>query len=686
MPSVSSVPSVPSVVKNLRFLRILLLPAALYLAACGPKDPNSTSSSPSSSGATPATAPDNTAEVQAYYAARPDFFVFKTPADLPPDLAWTDGGEFPEIGSPERKRGGTFNGRIQDFPRTLRVLGPDSNSAFRGYLQDDNIVGFGMLHPDVPGPHRYIPGLASAWAVDASAKTIYVRIDPAARWSDGPPVTTDDVFFLFWFNQSAYIQAPWYNNWFGIGEKYTRVTRYDDRTFSISIKDMRPDYLKYVLGLAPAPRHFYREVGDDFVTRYNWRFVPTTGPYVLTDAELKRTATNRNHITFTRLADWWANEKPGYRHRYNPAEIRLRVIRETTTAWEAFLAGELDHFGMNLAEYHYDRLPESHPYVARGLIHKSTFYNDVPRATYGLWMNTARPLLADREIRLGIQYASNWQLVLDQYFRRDYARLNTTADGYGDMSHPTLRARPFDLAKAAEHFTRAGYAQRGPDGILRNARGERLSVTLTTGYEALAPLLTILQQEARKAGLDFQVEVLDSSAAWKKIQEKNHDIAFSAFGVGVELYPRYWETYHSINAYDQPYLADGRTPNPERKPKVQTNNLQSLAIPELDPLIDRYESSENLDDMRAMARTMEEILYEDASFSPGFKMPFYRSATWRWLGFPETLGTRYSNGALESSVHWIDESKKPETLSARRDESKSFPSSVRIHDQWKPKE
>jgi microcin C transport system substrate-binding protein len=684
--------------RPLRSVRFAFLSASaaatLLLAACSkPADPaaGSASSAPAGSSAagTPAassTTPDNTAEVEAYYKAHADFFVVKTPADLPADLAWTDGGPLPELGSPARKRGGTWQGRIQDFPRTLRLVGPDANNGFRGYLQDDFFINFGQLHPDVPGPHRYFPGVASQWAVDLPAKTVYVRLDPAARWSDGPAITTDDVFFMFWFNQSAYIQAPWQNNFYGIGENYTRVTRYDDHTFAITLKEARPDLLSRVLGLSPTPRHFYREVGPDYVTRYNWRFVPTTGAYVITDAELKRTATNRNHITLERLPNWWANEKPLYRYRFNPAQIRLRVIRETTTAWESFLAGDLDIFGMNLAEYNYDRLPDNAPLVTRGLVAKAKFYNDVPRPNYGLWMNTARPLVSDPEIRLGIQYASNWQLVIAQYFRKDYVRLNTPSDGFGDMSHPTLRARPFDLALAAEHFAKAGFTKRGPDGILVNAAGQRLSVTLTSGYEALAPILTILQQEARKAGLDFQVEVLDASAAWKKVQEKNHDITFSAFNVGVELFPRYWECYHSANAYDQPYLADGHTPNPARKPKVQTNNLQSVAIPELDALITRYDQSDNLDAMRTMARQMEEIIYNDASFSPGFAMPFYRVASWRWVRFPENFNVRFSTDPLEQNVHWIDESLKPETLAARRDESKSFPASVHTYDQWKPKE
>ena len=655
---------------------------ALLLTGCPAKKNDSAAANASDAAA----APDNSAEVQAYFAAHPNFFVVKTPADLPADLAWQDGSDLPELGSPERKRGGTFNGRIQDFPRTLRTVGPDSNSGFRSFLLDDNAVGFGQLHPNAPGPHRFFAGLATSWAVDLPAKTVYVRIDPAARWSDGPAVTTDDVFFMFWFFQSRYIQAPWYNNYYGIGETYTRITRYDTHTFAVTLTDSRPDLLSRVLGLRPSPAHFYRELGDDFVTRYNWRFEPTTGPWVITDAELKRTSTSRNNITLSRLENWWANEKPQFRYRYNPAAIRLRVIRETPKAFEAFLLGELDAFGMSLAEYNYDRLPDDHPLVQRGLIHKVTFFNDVPRPNYGLWMNTAKAPLDDQNVRLGIQHATNWQLVIDQYFRGDYTRLHTSNQGYGDMSHPTIRGRAFDVTKAREYFTRAGYTATGPDGILRKPDGTRLSVGLTTGYEALAPVLTILQEEARKAGIEYRVEILDASAAWKKVQEKNHDITFSAFGIGVELYPRYWETHHSANAYDQPFLDDGKTPNPVRKPKVQTNNLESIAIPELDALITAYDKSDSLDTKRTMAQRMEEILYENASFAPGFALSFFRTASWRWMKFPEGHAYRFSDSSFDSGTYWIDESAKTETLSALRDAAKTFPPSVELYDQWKAKE
>jgi microcin C transport system substrate-binding protein len=357
------------------------------------------------------------------------------------------------------------------------------------------------------------------------------------------------------------------------------------------------------------------------------------------------------------------------------------VIRDTPKVFEAFKRGDIDQFELNLAEYWYEKLPDDDPDVQKGYIYKTVFYNQRPRPTYGLWINTSRPLLDNRDIRVGIGYATNWQLVIDKFFRGDYQRLQTSSDGYGEFSHPTLKARPFDINKALEHFARAGFSQRGPDGILVNNQGQRLSFTLSTGYESLKDVLTILKEEAAKAGLEFRLEVLDSTAGWKKVQEKKHDIHFSAFNVSLEMYPRFWETYHSDNAYDDAFLEDGSV-NPDRKLKAQTNNLEALAIWEMDQMIDQYRASDSKEEMIELAHKMTELHHEHASFVPGFYQPFYRLGYWRWIRYPEFFNHKYSNGAGELFIHWIDPDIKKETLEAKK-EGKSFEPQIRVYDRFK---
>ena len=614
---------------------------------------------------------DNTAEVQAYYAERPEFFSFKTLADLPTGLNWEDGSHLPEVGSPEAKKGGTEYIRLQDFPRTLRTMGPDSNGSFRIYLLDDVSMSIAHRHPN---DFEYFPGLAESWAVDHENKTVFVKLDPKATWSDGEPITSDDFFFMFFMNQSSYIVAPWYNNWYKT--QYTNITKYDDLTFSISVPEAKPDMGSRVLELRPTAEHFFKELGDDYVERYQWRFETTTSPYLLDDKNLKK----GRSVTLTRNKDWWAKDKKHWRYRFNMDKIHLAVIRDTSKHFEAFKRGDIDQFNLRLAEYWYEKLPDDDPDVASGYIHKSMFYNQHPRPTFGMWINTSKGLLDNRDIRVGIQYASNWDLVLEKFFRGDYARMKTSSDGYGEFTHPTLQPREFDINKAQEAFARAGFTERGPDGILQNEAGQRLSFTFSTGYEHYKDILTILKEEALKAGLELRLEVLDSTAGFKKVQEKKHDVHFVAFSVSLEMYPRFWETYHADNAYDVPFLEDGSV-NPDRKVKTQTNNLEELALQEMDSMIDQYRISADKQEMIDLAHRMTELHHEHASFVPGFVQPGYRIGHWRWIRYPEGFNYKHTRRWDELFVHWVDSDLKEETQAAKNSGQK-FEPEINFYDQF----
>lgn len=599
----------------------------------------------------------------------PKFFTFKSPEELPDGLVWKRGAALPEIGSPKAKKGGTSYGAIQDFPRTLRTIGPDSNGSFRRYLLDYNALQIARRHPnstelDEDGQLHFAE-LAEEWAVDKEEQTVYVRLDPAARWSDGESVTADDFLFSFFFMQSSYIKAPWYNNFYN--RSYRGITKFDDQTFAIRVSVAKPDFTSYALTLSPRPEHFYGQLGDDFPERYQWEFEPTTGAYVIEEGDVNK----GESIVFTRLQDWWAKDKRNYRYRYNYDKRRVQVVRDIAKSFEMFKKGELDAASLTLPEYWYDKLPDDDKLIAGGYVKKAVFYNQRPRPPFGLWINTAKPLLEDRNIRLGIQFASNWDLVIDKYFRGDYSRLDHTAMGYGLFSNPDLKARSFSIEKALEHFAKAGFDKRGPDGILVNAAGEKLSFSLTTGYQTFKDPLTIIKGEAAKAGLDLRLQVLDSTAGFKRAIEKQHDIHFMAWGYGAEMYPRYWETFHSLNAY-----------NPDGSVKVQTNNLNSMAVPALDEMIERYRNSADTDEMIRLAHGMEQLIHDEAVFVPAFYIPFYRVGYWRWRKYPDDFNVMLSDDASEYSLSWMEPKEKRETLEALQ-AGETFEKSVTIYDQYK---
>jgi microcin C transport system substrate-binding protein len=441
---------------NRTTLALLLASLAFGLVSCGSDNGGDTSSEQAEA---TETTQDITAEKEAYYAANPDFFGFKTPDDIPADLLWENGSELHDIGSPEAKKGGTLYSSISDFPRTLRIVGPDSNGSFRPYILDDVDLPLARRHPDSFVHH---PELADSWALSKDEKTVYVKLKKNARWSDGEPVTSDDMMFMFFFYHSEYILAPWYNS--NYKTRFTNISRYDDHTISISLPEAKPNSRHRGLDMRPLPEHFFKELGDDYVERYQWQFKPTTGPYVIKPEDIKK----GRSITLTRLKDWWGKDEKFLRNRYNFDRIHLSVIRDTAKRFEAFRRGDLDQFGLNLSEFWYDKLGHDDPDVTSGYIHKTQFYNQRPRPTYGLWMNTARPHLDNLDVRVGIQHASNWQLVIDKFFRGDYVRMNSSHDGYGEWTNPDIKARPFDLELATAAFARAGFNKRGSDGIFVN--------------------------------------------------------------------------------------------------------------------------------------------------------------------------------------------------------------------------
>jgi len=587
-----------------------------------------------------------------YYAANPEFFRFASINDLPDDLTWEDGMDQEVFTSPDAVRGGTLRSFMLQFPPTVRLVGPDSNHSFRNVLLDDNVVSLVDRHP-VTGD--FFAALAQRWAVGPDKQTVYFELRPEITFSDGEPITADDFLYLFYFMQSEYIQAPWYNNWYST--EYDGITRYDGRTLAIHLSTPKPEPLEFA-SVRPVPEHFYGVLGPSWVTDHQWKFEPTTGAYTLHGKDI---SANRS-LRMTRVEDWWANDHKFYRNRYNPDSKHFELVRDINIAFERFKKGDFDLFGLTLPEYWGER-SQDEPFE-RGLIRKAVFYNQVPRASVGLWINTSKPLLDDPKIRQGLHHAMNFDRVIHKHFRGEFARLNTTSDGYGDFTHPEIRAREFSIDKARRLFAEAGFTEQGPDGILRDADGNRLSFTVTLGEGPREDVAQILKEEARKTGLEINILSLEPTSFFKQVVEKQHQIAFLGWNTSLP-YPRYWEHFHSENA-DKP----------------QTNNITNTADPEMDPLIERYRNSTDLDEKRELAHTLEEMVFESAVFVPGYTTPFYRVGFWAWIRFPDHFDVPISEGPGQHGLYWIDLDLKREIMDERRSDSQR-PSEILVYDEWK---
>jgi len=617
-------------------------------------------------------------EVLAFYRKHPNAFKLSTPANIPDNLEWQSGADLTEFASTNAVKGGTFQEYMNDYPRTLRYVGPDANGAFRSYILDYNVVTLIEEHPNSDG--RFMPGLAREWAVAPDNQTVYFKLDPDAKYSDGNPVRVTDFFYHFYFMRNDHLKAPWYKDYYS-KERFPNITIYDEETLSITFFKSKPDLLDRV-NIRPVPEHFYGALDEQYLEDFQWKMEPTTGPYIVKPENMEENVS----ITLTRLADWWADKKKFYRNRFNPDAIKVTVIKDPTKQFEVFRKGELDWYGLGLPKDWYDKLPDDDNRVARGFIHKYQFYNEVPRPTWAVRLNSHHQLLRNHDIRVGLNYALNFSEVIKREFLDDYERMNSVADGYGGRSHPSQKARPFSVSEARKFFAKAGFDQQGGDGILQNKDGQKLIFTFTTPYARLKNVLVILKEEALKCGVQLNLEILDRTAAWKKVDEKKHEMMLGALNTSVELYPRFFEPYHSYNAYEEPaaqlYNEDGSLKQ-GLTPKPTTNNFTMTADRDIDALIAQYRDAESLEEITKLSHQLIAALHEHGAYVPGWVRPWYRVGSWRWIGWPEDFNVKLSRRPTEFHVHWIKPGEREKTMEALDDNSAKFTPVVKVYDQYK---
>lgn len=599
-----------------------------------------------------------------YRIGRGDYFRMGKPEEIPANLAWDDGMRHEEIGDPLAKKGGTFRNFIPAFPPTLRPFGDNSNNSFRSNLYDEVDLPLVGLHPK---SMEMIPGIAKQWALSEDGRTVYFRLHESASYSDGTPVKAQDYLFDSYIRLSDDIVNSFAKQYYK--ESFAGITTYDDYTLSISLPEPQI-YAPAVVGaITPSSPRFYADYGPDYTERYQWKFPPTTGAYELkADGILKGVS-----ITQTRVKDWWAKDLKYYRYRFNPDRIKSIVVRDEAKAFELFRAGELESFYVTRPEYWYQKA-EIDP-VFNGYIERYTFYSQYPDLPRGLYLNVAKPLLDNRDIRLGIQHAMNWQKVIDVIYRGDYERLNSFNEGFLLYSDPTIKARPFSISAARAEFAKAGFTRTGRDGILRKADGTRLSISLTyPANPAYDKIVSILREEAKACGFDLRIDSLEPTVEYRKVMQKQHEMTFSAWVIRPPA-PDYYQYLHSSNARDK-----------RGNLKPQTNNIFSWAREDTDMLSDKARNSRTAEELADATFKLQRIVHDEAIFNPGYTVDFVRVASWRWLRWPDCEETRFCPPVvyepLEVHVHWIDEAMQQETMNAKR-EGKTFPEVNRIFDDYR---
>lgn len=583
---------------------------------------------------------------------RPDFSSpqFEDPSmqvdSIPEEVTWytSEPGIF---GSSRAKQGGTFRTYVPEFPQTFRTVGPNSNTAFRGYL----LTSPGLVEINSE-TKEWMPALATHWAFGEDGKTAYYRLNPNARWNDGEPITSEDYLFLLEMMRSENIQAPWYNDYYT--NQVVDIRAYDDYTISVHANvEKAPDDLIYSTSVSPRPAHHYNgEITETWVDDYQWVYEPTAGPYAMGDYQ------KGEYITFEKVEDWWGYEYDYNQYRFNIQTIEVRVItggRDIVKNY--FFNGELDNYALIIPQDWADS--ESVENIAKGYIDRQYAFYVPLQGVYGIMLNVQAPVFEDRNVRYGLYYAINIDKMIDTVLRGEYARYHNIGLGHVfagiQFDDNTIRVPDFDPEKAAEYFEMGGFTEIGADGIRVNDAGERLSFELLYSAPHHTERLSVLKEEAKKAGLEIELNLMQEGM-FTTILEKQHEAWWG--GMSTSLYPSYWQYFHSSNAFDP-----------------QTNNFFGYASDEMDRLVDAARDTGDLEEKAELTKQIQQLVHEDALVVPSYYVPYWRGAAWKWIRFPGWLTQRYHDDFYDPitgtsgyvGYMWIDEDIRDEVMQAMKD-------------------
>jgi len=550
-------------------------------------------------------------------------------------------------GSARAKQGGTYRASIEEFPATFRSVGPNANGAYRSLFL--NSPGLIEINSETK---EFLPGLATHWAFAADGKTVYFKLNEKAKWSDGTAITADDYLFLMKFMRSPNIQDPWYNEFFTT--QIVDVKKLGPFLISVTgAAAMGKDDLLYNLSLSPRPAHFYGgEVPKDYVDEYQWKAEPTAGPYAVAAFEKDES------LTLKKVKDWWGHGYGYNKNRFNMDTLEYKVITGgTEVVKKYFYKGEVDTFGMVIPTlWASEQKAEA---VTKGYIDRQWLYYVPNQGLSGIVLNTQSPVFSDVNVRRGLYFAINIQKMIDTALRGEYSRYHNIGIGHVfagvAFDNDAIRKPPFDPAKAAELFAKAGYTTRGSDGIFKNAKGTRLAFELLYSAPAHTERLAVLKEEARKAGVEINLK-LQQQGSFDAVREKKFEAWWGAMSDSQQ--PDYWEYFHSKNA-DKP----------------QTNNFWGYANPAMDKLLDAFRAEGDLKKKGALDRQIETLVDQEALVIPNYYVPFVRGGSWKWVRYPGWLGTKYDDGIYSVVVtdygsaggfQWIDDGIRKEVLEAQK--------------------
>lgn len=546
---------------------------------------------------------------------------------LPEKVKWLTSKPL-DLAAENTKVGGVLHLALNEYPKTFRYMGPNSDTSTKSLIW----TAANLLSTN-PETQEFMPYSATHWAFGADQRTVYFKLHENLKWSDGVPCTADDFIFAIEFMLSPYVNDRWYNSF----AEQIEIKKINDYCFSIKNTTkimLSPSALLDMVNIRPRPKHFYDgKITEDWITKYDQIPEPTTGPY---EINLKESIPNKKLI-FTRVSNWWARSYEHLKRTANIARLEYNVVDEKNPREKLFFERQIDLISID-SKLSWESSDRVEP-VKQGYITKYVF-NFVPlTGIKGICFNVESKLFKSKNIRFAMYYALDIQGMIDNPLKGEYIRYHNIGQGQIwtgiNFNNPNIKKPDFNPEKAKELFKKEGYTFTDKDGILKNAKNERLSFELFYSPKSIASQLVYLKQKAKEAGVEI-VLVYDSDYTTKVIKREYE-------AAGMEFLTWYFPELSQYFSY-------------ETKEDPDSLNIWNYGSPQMQELLDLNQRISSIERLAENNRKIEQLVHDEALVVPTYISNFRRVLAWKWVRFPY-WGNR-KNIALDLTPYgymWVDE-------------------------------
>lgn len=523
----------------------------------------------------------------------------------------------------------------------------------KGIAADGLGLLFDTLMASSMDEHLTSYGLLAEDATLAQDKlSITFRLNEKAKFSNGKPVTAEDVKFSFETLMSEVANPHYKVYWADV--KDCQVL--DERNVRFNFKRENRE-LHVIIGQMPVFSKDWLE-GEDF-SKTTLKKPIASGRYLIDSYDLGKT------ITYKRNTEYWGKDLNVNKGMYNFEQIKYKSYQDITIALEALKAGDFDFMDISSSKQWATEMKGAK--FDSGELQKTMLKHQNNAGMQAFIFNLRKPFFQDIKIRKAVNLAYDFEWANENLFYKQYKRCHSYFSN-SELAAPPLPSKeelallePFrkqlpesvfskewtpvntnppnslrnNLIQAKQLLEEAGWKIPENQQFLKNKQNEELRFTILLHEKAFERIVAPFVKNLTKLGIQVDYRIVDPVLYKQRIETFNYDMIVASFPQSQMPGNEQIGFWHSSSAKQN-----------------GSRNYIGLENPVIDSLVDKVIQASNHSDMKAAIHALDRVLLHGEYSVPNWFIDAHRVVYRNKFDRPEKLPLYYHNGESVLLATW----------------------------------